>query len=99
MTQELEKRIRTRFDHQQARILLKETYKAKMLFAYNGGMWVAGPDLINICTACPGTIVLEDHYETPISVSSKDLCELATQRWQEQMNAWQSEYNEICNLR
>ena len=48
-TEKLSKKIRTRFDHQQARLVLKETYQAKMLFAHNGGMWRAGPELNNYC--------------------------------------------------
>ena len=47
--QDLVKRIRKRFDHQQARLVLKETYQAKMIFAHNGGMWRAGPELLNLC--------------------------------------------------
>ena len=61
--QQLSKRIRTRFDHTQARLVLRETYQAKMLFAYNGGMWRAGPELICLCNICDGEVVLEDIYQ------------------------------------
>jgi len=98
-TEKLSQNIKTRFDHQQARIVLRETYQAKMLFAHKGGMWRASPELILLCKACEGTMVLEDHYNTPISIDSDELLELAMQRWQEQMNAWQSEYNEISKNR
>jgi hypothetical protein len=98
-TEKLSQNIKTRFDHQQARIVLRETYQAKMLFAHKGGMWHASPELILLCKACEGAMVLEDHYNTPISIDSAELLELAMQRWQEQMNAWQSEYNEISKNR
>jgi len=98
-TEKLSQNIKTRFDHKQARLILRETYQAKMIFTYNGGMWFAGSELIILCKACKGTVVLEDHYQTPISVDSVELLELAMQRWQEQMNAWQSEYNEISKNR
>ena len=106
-TNQLSQNIKTRFDHQQARLVLRETYQAKMLFTYNGGMWRAGPELILLCDACslgmwqdsPMLIVLEDHYNTPVSVDASELKNLAVQRWQEQMNAWQSEYNEISKNR
>ena len=97
--QDLVKRIRKRFDHQQARLVLKETYQAKMIFAHNGGMWRASPELIVLCNSCEGTVVLEDIYNTPVSVDSNELCSLAKQRWQEQMNAWQAEYKEISKNR
>ena len=98
-TEKLSQNIKTRFDHRQARLVLRETYQAKMLFTYNGGMWRAGPELIMLCKACEGTVVLEDHYNTPVSVDASELKNLAVQRWQEQMNAWQSEYNEISKNR
>jgi len=44
-------------------------------------------------------VVFEDYYNTPISVESNELCRLAKQRWQEQMNAWQVEYQEISKNR
>jgi hypothetical protein len=45
-TDQLIKTSRARFDHAAARRLLKEKYQAKMLFAYGGGMWTAGPTLL-----------------------------------------------------
>ena len=97
--QQLRKNIRTRFDHKQARLVLHETYQAKMLFAYNGGMWRAGPDLITLCNICDGEVVLEDVYNTPVQVKSNELKDIAMKLWQEQMNAWHAEYTEISKLR
>jgi hypothetical protein len=98
-TDQLSQNIKTRFNHQQARTILRETYQAKMVFAHNGGMWRASPELIVLCNSCEGTVVLEDIYNTPVSVDSNELCDLAKQRWQEQMNAWQAEYKEISKNR
>ena len=98
-TDELISHSRTRFDHHQARIVLKEKYQAKMTFAHAGGMWRAGPDLINILTASlehgQQGLVLPDLYDTPVMVDYKELLKLAKQRWQEQMNAWLVEYEEL----
>jgi hypothetical protein len=98
-TDELISHSRTRFDHHQARIVLKEKYQAKMTFAHAGGMWRAGPDLINILTASlehgQQGLVLPDLYDTPVMVDYKELLKLAQQRWQEQMNAWLVEYEEL----
>jgi len=95
-TNELISHSRARFDHHQARIVLKEKYQAKLTFAYSGGMWRAGPELQNTLLTCPGTeAVLLDLYETPIKVDTKELMTLSQQRWQEQMNAWLVEYEEL----
>ena len=97
--QDLVKRIRKRFDHQQARAVLKETYQAKMIFAHEGGMWRAGPELINLCSVCEQDAVLLDIYDTPVRVNTDLLRTHATQIWQEQMNAWHSEYEEMSKQR
>ena len=94
-TNELISHSRARFDHHQARIVLKEKYQAKLTFAHAGGMWRAGPELQNTLLTCPGTeAVLLDLYETPVKVDTRELMTLSQQRWQEQMNAWLVEYEE-----
>ena len=91
---------RARFDHVAAKRVLKEKYQARMLFAHAGGMWKAGPELINIlATVPPGDAVLLDLYETPVQVRPEELRGLAMQRWQEQMNAWLVEHDQLSNKR
>ena len=84
---------RARFDHVVARRVLKEKYEARMLFAYNSGMFRAGPALQTTLLTCPDdTAVILDMYENPVQVNTKELFALSQQRWQEQMNAWLVEY-------
>lgn len=98
--EQLVKKIRTRFDHKQARIVLKETYQAKMVFAYNGGMWRAGPELILLCKVFDDReVVLLDIYDTPVKVDIDELQGQAMQLWQEQMNAWHDEYQQVSSQR
>ena len=60
-TEQLIAHGRARFDHVAARRLLKEKYQAKLVFAHAGGMWCAGPELLNIlATVPPGDAVLLD---------------------------------------
>lgn len=96
-TNELISHSRARFDHHQARIVLKEKYQAKMTFASGGGMWRAGPELLTTLALYMGSdpIVLLDLYETPVQVVPEVLYEQAQSRWQEQMNAWLVEYEEL----
>ena len=71
-----------------------------MLFAYNGGMWCANPQLLNALKVCPEpTAVLSDLYENPVQVNTQELFDMAQQRWQEQMNAWLVEYNQTSHQR
>lgn len=85
---------RARFDHAVAKRLLKEKYEAKMLFAYRGGMWRAGPELLAVLQTVPveDEVVIVDLYENPVKVDPLELQHLAFGRWQEQMNAWLVEH-------
>ena len=90
---------RARFDHAAARRVLKEKYQGKLTFAYNGGMWSAGPELLTLLKLCSGPVVILDLYENPIQITTEELYELALQRWQEQMTAWLVEYEELNKQR
>lgn len=100
-TEALVAHARARFDHAAARRLLKEKYEARMVFAYGGGMWQAGPDLLTTLLACAQDtdIVLLDLYETPTRITVTELAALAHKRWQEQMNAWKVEWDELSQRR
>ena len=91
---------RARFEHESARRVLKEKYQAKLTFAYRGGMWSAGPDLINTLNLCPqDNAVILDLYENPVRIAPIELKKLAEQRWQEQLNAWLTEYEDLSRHR
>ena len=99
-TDQLISHARRRFDHVASKRVLQEKYQAKMLFAYNGGMWTAGPELLNTLMCCPGTeSVILDLYDNPIKIVTTELFNLAQQRWQEQMTAWLIEYTESSKKR
>jgi hypothetical protein len=99
-TENLIAHARARFDHATAKRILREKYEARMIFAHDGGMWRAGPELINIlATVPPGDAVLLDLYETPVQVRPEELRGMAMQRWQEQMNAWLAEHNKLSKKR
>jgi hypothetical protein len=92
---------RARFDHEATKRTLKEKYQAKLTFAFNGGMWRAGPELQNTIFTCGriGEVVLLDLYENPVKVDTTELMTMSQQRWQEQMNAWLTEYEQLARKR
>ncbi|CAB4138027.1 hypothetical protein UFOVP328_220 [uncultured Caudovirales phage] len=100
-TEQLISHARVRFNHATAKRILKEKYSAKMIFAHAGGMWRAGPELNNMIFTCGrmGEIVLPDLYENPVKVDSKELMAMSQERWNEQMNAWYLEYEELSKQR
>ena len=92
---------RARFDHETNRRLLREKYEAKMLFAYKGGMFRAGPELLTLLHAFPAEdeIVIVDLYNNPVKINPLELQLLAHNRWQEQMNAWHVEFEQLSKQR
>jgi hypothetical protein len=98
-TDQLVAHARARFDHESARRTLREKYQAKFVFAHAGGMWQAGPELLTTLKCCTGTVVILDLYENPVKVDAEELLQLAVERWQEQLNAWLVEYEELNQRR
>lgn len=99
-TDQLISHARARFDHEAARRALREKYQAKMIFAHEGGMWRAGPELICTLECCPDeTSIIEDLYGTPVKINVPDMIFLVQQRWQEQMSAWLIEHEELRSRR
>ncbi len=99
MSDQLVTQIKSRFDHATSKKILREKYHSKMTFAHAGGMWHAGPELLTLLSVCEETAVIEDLYGTPVKVAVPELAVLAQQRWQEQMNAWLVESEELSRQR
>jgi hypothetical protein len=99
-TENIVAHARARFDHESAKRVLKEKYQAKLIFAYNGGMFRAGPELQTTLLTCPDVeAVILDLYDNPVKVPTRELLALSQTRWQEQMNAWLVEHEELSNKR
>jgi hypothetical protein len=98
-TNQLVAHARARFEHESARRVLREKYQAKFTFAHAGGMWQAGPELLTLLKLCSGTVVVLDLYENPVRIQADELYELALQRWQECLNAWLIEYEQLTQQR
>ena len=94
-TEQLIAHSRARFEHEAARRNLREKYQAKFTFAHAGGMWQAGPELLTVLKLCSGEAVILDLYQTPVKIQVEELYELAIARWQEQLNAWLVEYEQL----
>jgi len=99
-TDNLVQTIKERFDHVAAKQVIKEKYEANMLFADSGGMWNANPELIALLTTfTESDIVLVDMYGNPCRVDRNNLLIRAKERFQEQMNAWLTEFDSMSRQR
>ena len=92
--------IKRRFDHEASRQALKEKYEAKLIFAHQGGMFRAGPELIVLLNSLSqDSVIIVDLYDVPVTVNKAQLLEDTVQRWQEQLNAWQVELADLSRER
>ena len=92
--------VRTRFDHETQKRILREKYQARMLFAHAGGMWQAGPELQTMLMTCPDPeAVILDLYQNPVRVVVTELMQESQLRWQEQMTAWLLEWDKLRSQR
>ena len=100
-TDQLISHSRARFEHEATRRTLREKYQAKLTFAYRGGMWRAGPELNCTIFTCGriGEVVLEDLYKNPVKIDTTELMALSQERYNEQMNAWLIEYEQLNSNR
>ena len=99
-TENLVKTIRERFDYDASKQVLKEKYESKLLFADSGGMWKADSSLVVLLSSLDNDeVVITDSYGNPCKVNREQLLEKSKQRYQEQMNAWLNEFNEVNRQR
>lgn len=92
--------VRQATDIQINKKLLRESVKTNLHFTYNGGMFLAGPELLSFVATWPEEeLFLVDVYENPVKVARTEFYELARQHYQVQMNAWHQQYQEIIRVR
>jgi hypothetical protein len=91
---------RARFDHVAAKRVLKEKYEARMIFGWNGGLFRATPELITFLSSYGNEeIVMPDLYENPVKFRASDVADIMRAKWQEQMNAWLVEHDQLSKNR
>lgn len=92
---------RSRFDHHTAKRILKEKYLGLMTFVHNEGLFRAGPELLTLLKSCDHSqpLVILDLYDNPILVNYSEILSQAEKIWQEQMNAWLLEYQNLSQQR
>lgn len=97
---QLAESVRQATDIQINKKLIRETVKTNLHFTYNGGMFLASPELLSFVATWPDqTLFLADVYENPIEINRLEFYDLAKQHYQVQMNAWHQQYQEITRVR
>ena len=99
-TEQLLRDIKARFSHNSSKEYLKEKYQAKLIFADQGGLWKITPEFLTFLSESMNKkFVVLDMYENPIKIDSTQLLTKATAIYNEVMEAWYNEYEELKDKR
>ena len=103
MTTEINKlvaQIKQETDYQTNKRILKEKVQTNLHVPYNNGLFKVTPTLIAfLATWTSDTLYLEDTYENPIEIQRREFLELCTQHYQQAMNTWHIQHEEIKRAR
>jgi len=96
-TKQLINDAKARFKHNSAKQYLKDKYQAKLLVAYQGGLWKATPELIVFLdSANSDGLILLDSYENPIAIADrKALFYKVRDTYNEVMESWHKELSDL----
>ena len=87
---------KARFSHNSAKHYLKEKYSSKLILADQGGLWKADKETISLLNALDSEkVVVMDTFENPVEVNRQELLSKLTTIYNDTMNAWYKEAQEL----
>lgn len=92
----------TAFDHAVYRKQLRERIQASLVFTYGNGLFKATPELMSFVALWPtgDALFLEDVHGNPIKIPDPAFfLKKCRERYQEQMNAWYTEFESSKRIR
>lgn len=95
-TKTIIKEAKARFDHNSAKQLLKEKYQTKLTVASQGGLWKVTPELLMFLDNMGSNeIILIDSFDNLIKVNRQDLFYSLRDTYNEVMEQWHNEFQEL----
>ena len=92
--------IRLATDYQTNKRILREKIQTDLHVPFNGGLFKVTPELIAFLSTWPsGVLYLEDTYENPILIQKAEFLEICVQHYQQAMNVWHIQHEEIKRVR
>ena len=87
---------KARFNHNSAKVYLKEKYESKLIIADQGGLWRADPQTITFLNSFDDNfIVLMDTFNNPVHVNRDKLLETLKTVYSQVMLEWYKEWKEL----
>jgi hypothetical protein len=95
-TKQLITEAKARFNHNSAKVYLKDKYESKLSVAAQGGLWVANIELLSFLTASThDQIVVLDMYSNPVKVNRIELLTKLEKTYHTVMDQWHSEWESL----
>jgi hypothetical protein len=92
--------IRLATDYQINKRILREKIQTDLHMAHSGGMFKITPELIAFVKTWPvDELYLEDTYQNPISIDRQTFLVTAQQHYQQVMNRWHNEHEQLKKIR
>jgi hypothetical protein len=99
-TSKLIRDAKARFDFNTQKQELKDKYEGKLIFADQGGLFTAGPNLFATLQAITQAhVIIVDNYGNPVKVDSNKLLIKATKLYNEVMQEWHDELQSMQEIR
>ena len=95
-TKQLLTEIKARFSHNLAKEYLKDKYDSKLIFAEQGGLWKASPELLTFLNSSNDeTVILLDSYQNPVEAKRTLLLDKTKEVYTGVMQEWLIEWNQL----
>ena len=92
--------IKARFNHNSAKAYLTEKYNAKLIVADQGGLWRADLQTISFLSSSINMyLVIIDTFGNPVKVGRQELLEVLENTYNNVMNEWFNEWQELESKR
>jgi len=99
-TKTLISEAKARFNHNSAKAYLKDKYDSKLIVADQGGLWKASPELIGfLASSTDDLVILIDNFDNPVMVNRIALHDVLYKAYNDAMQLWFSEWQELESKR
>lgn len=87
-------------DYQTNKRILREKILTDLHMPYNNGMFKVTPDLLAFVSTWPdSTLYIEDTYQNPIQIDRDSFLKKARAHYQQAMNEWHLQHEELKRIR
>ncbi len=98
---EIQDLAKTSYNRALTQKMLEEKQLSRLVVSYSNGLWVCNTELICLLHSFQNQdeIILLDSNKIPRKVNTKEFLDIVKTRYQEVLNDWLIEYNQLAKVR